>query len=580
MRVSSLAAALVAAATLVHAQQPPAVKQSSATPQEKPAPKTEIRKSPADPAPKPKPIPPEDLWLYPAQRLSASIESDAWRIRRDLHAIGFATLSAAWWKLDRSAAEHWMYPAVDEVAIGSQDEAAIDRVRRLEAARRVLALVTPIDVILRERLKDTVKNAADRVTEFGPGVRWQTADALVDAVENGTPSDQAGAISEALQYTVTSSTVLAIDALRESMPADAERLFTRALSRAMSSNDPEEMRAFMPLLTDDDTPAQWRQQISNAYTRALGNGNLDPMRRCVLASESAGSEELGTEVQQAIAATAAECMRGFSDPVRDTDTQLLQRADPKTSDDYLAVAGQSRSPISRYHVKLTAAEKAEKEDLESGNGGPIRALGIFDGMTTDERAVNPGEYKRLRTEEAIKASLVSLGKSGCSAGLRIVDSSPRETILHIAIGVAEKITTSNCFQPAMDLVMRQVGRVQPEDPDDYYRIINLAVRHGRYPEQMLQEVLRAMDGWKPKNPKTVAPTEIGYQAGWNELRPMPIAAELFNIGAEKLSAMARGCRNDLLRTDFELFLVRGFLDRYARDLAKQKEEMKAEAEKP
>ena len=68
-------------------------------------------------------------------------------------------------------------------------------------------------------------------------------------------------------------------------------------------------------------------------------------------------------------------------------------------------------------------------------------------------------------------------------------------------------------------------------------------------------------------------------APWNKLYPLAIANELFNIPPDTLRAITRGYfRNELLRADFELLLVRGFLDRYAEDLRKEKTE-KAVAER-
>jgi hypothetical protein len=201
MRISlALCSALIATTSLAQAPQ-----------DKKPSPSSKA--VPNQPETKAKPTP-EELWLYPAQKLSADVESQAWRMRHDLHAILFATLGAAWWKQDRGAAERWIYPAVDEVTIASQDEPELEHVRRLEAARRVLVLVTPLDVILRERLKDTVKNMTANTSDRRSwGARVSSADALVLASENAGPAQFARALSEALQYGVTSSVVFGIDRL-------------------------------------------------------------------------------------------------------------------------------------------------------------------------------------------------------------------------------------------------------------------------------------------------------------------------------------------------------------------------------
>ncbi len=562
---------------------PSATLQAPLAPPNKPPEQSDPNTKKTDSAPKPKPVPPEDLWLYPAQRVSADLESQSWRTRHDLHAIGLATLGAAWWKQDRATAEHWVYPAVDEVTLASQ-ESEEARENRLESAQRILAIVAPLDPNLRERLKDVIKSAAREEDQEGPTAAAHIADGLVRAAQTEGPAELSRVISEALPYGITSAIVDGIRSLRPQMPEEAEQLFGRALAQASNSRQADELLAFAGVLASaaaTNAPDEWARQVSATYIRALSDSNwMSQDERCDLAQSGFLQPNPGTELAQAVTAVSVQCTTG-SDPVLAADTQVVQRSNPHTSDEYLSAAGQSKSPVSRYKLKVSAAEKAEKEDVDSDSGGPVRALGIFDTMTAEERAVKPGEYKRLRAQEAIRAALHTAGKSGCTAGVRVVDSSPRDTVFHVAVGVSEKID-SRCLGQVIDTALRQMRRNPPDDPDDYIRLMNVVLRRQMEPGYYhLQEILRGMDEWKQKDRKMLVLGDFVYQARWNDLVPMGIAQEIFDLGAERLSAIARGYfRNDLLRTDFELFLVRGFLDRYAREAAKRKAELAAEAEKP
>lgn len=556
----SVALAMTVIAAISFAQEPSAPK---------PAPDT---KSQAPP--KPKPVPPEEKWLYPAQRLSADLEEQSWRLKRELKSVALATLGSYWWKQDRAAAERWVIPAVESMTIVPQEESEADRTNRLDALRRLLAVVGPLEPMLRDRLRDVVSSGTSAEEDFfSRGSRTRTANALLDSAYDAEPEQVARAITESLQFGVTESTIKAIAALHSKSPEEAQRLFDTALSQAMQSRSnvnvfEMDVRAFELLLQSapGGLPDAWRSSADSALIAALNNTNYAQSTRCALANELYQSISAPpADLVRAVALALTLC--GGETSAATDDANLVERERPETSDEYLAVASSAKTVSVRYKLKVTAAEKARKEDLESENGGPVRALRIFDNMTPEERAVKPGEYKRLRGEEAVRAALFTIDLSGCAPGLRVVDNSPRETILHIAIGVAEKIT-GPCYREVEDIAFRQMRRIPADDPNDYIRLLNVVVRKNPFPDYPLQNFLREMDRWKEKDPKTLAPGEPAYEAPWNRLRPMPLAAELFNIPAERLSAMTRFLRNDLLRVDFQLHLVRGFLQHYAQEKVK------------
>ncbi len=566
---------------------------STSVPASTPTNPAEQKKPAPEAAAKPQPPSAEEKWLYPAQRVSADLEASAANLKRDLHAVAFTTLGSYWWKQDKPAAERWIYPAVDEITIVPQEESDSDRNIRLEAARRVLAIVTPLDPILRERLKDVVSGGTSSEENFfSHSARERTANAFLNSAHDTDPESGERAITESLQFGVTENTVKAITALYFQSPEEAQRLFDTSLSQAIrsTSNSVYEMdiRAFEILLRSPPggVPDSWRRSTDNAFIATLNNPNYGQSTRCALANELYQSISTPpADLAQTVAANMSLCGSGNS--ANSDDKNLIERENPQTSDDYLKVAAEAKLASTRYQMKLTAGEKAEeeakKDESPGPEDGPVKALRILDGMMPDERAVNPAEYKRRREDVAVRASLwiINFGGrlSNCSGGLRVVDNSPRETILHVAIGVAEKIGGGPCYLELMQTtVLRQIDRIPAEDPNDYVRAINLVLRRGPTPaDNSLRTILRAMDGWKERDPKLVPRGEVAYSAPWNNLYPLAVVSELFNIPPDTLRAMARGYfRNELLRTDFELLIVKGFLERYAQDLQKEKAESVAE----
>lgn len=576
-RHSEVTLAIILTATALYSQTPAA---SQTLPADSKQQKPESQSKPAGPTA-------EEKWLYPAQRVSADLDEQSWRLKSGLKEVALATLGSYWWKQDRGTAERWVLPAVEAMTIVPQEESEIDRNGRVDGVRRLMAIVGPLDPMLRDRLRDVLSSATPKDNKFGSeSARWRSADALVRAGEAGDSSHLGTAISDALQFGVTQNTAIAIADLYSQSPEEAQRLFDRALSAATASG--RDLRAFIPFFDSEagfKLPDAWRPSVERAFVSALNDQSLSQGSKCGLASElySRVSGERN-EVAQSVVAAFASC--GMGSRATGEDSDLVQRENPQTSDDYLRVAAESKHASTRYQLKMTAGEKAEEEAKKDDNpgpdDGPVKALRILDGMTPEERAISPSAYKRRREDVAVRASLWTIRFSGCSAGLRVVDASPQETVLHVAVGVAEKMTSPTagaCYLEWMNTtVLRKLDRIPPEDPNDYIRTINLVLRRGPYPEQSLQQVLRAMDQWKEKDRTNVSGGEVSYTASWTFLYPLAITKELFDIPPDRLQAIARVIsRNRLLEADFKLMLVKGFLDRYAQDLHKEKTEKAATA---
>lgn len=555
-RSSRLTLAIICTSALLHSQQAPS--SSPGPTQQK-----------SEPAVKLKPLTVEEKWLYPAQRISADLESQFWRAKRELHAVGIATLGSYWWKQDRTAAEHWIYPAVDELTFASQLESGEERGARLQSMRRVLAVVSPLDAVLRDRLRDTLR-ASSRVGHddvIGPLAQMNTADAVLNAVPDESPNELARAISEALRYAVTPSIIYAIENLHDDLPDEAEHLFSDALAKAAATPNAVELRWFGSVLEDTSgsVPDTWKDAVAREFQRVLGDGSMDRKTRCMAATElGARTDWLGGQYAPLITTVGDGCngAGGFTKELA-ADSNAISQRDPHTVEEYLAAADEVRTSTARYQLKITAAETADEA------GQSIRALRIMDDFKPDERAVNPSEWKLRRSDIAVHATVQAIRQNNCSSGVSIVETSPRLTMFHVAVGVAEQIGKSDCYKQLIEIALRQM-RAPVEDPNDFIRLLNMVVSRGPVRKINVTAILREMDAWPERDPKRLPRGELAIAATWNSLESLDIDEHLFDIPPEDLTAIARGFfRNELLRADFELFVVQGFLARYARESQKR-----------
>ncbi len=511
------------------------------------------------------------MWLYPAQQVSADVESGTWRLKGDLHALALAYLGVAWWKRDSGFAEHWLAQAVDELSMSPDSEDETSRNARISAAHTVLQLVTLLDPAMRDRIKDVIRAAEDSRSERSVVVRTQ--DALVQAAlsDRSNPNQLEGAISDALSAGAVATAIRGLAALRNARPEQAETLFSRAVAQAASSATTDDWIPLMLLVQitpeqQPPLPPEWRDQLVAALANSLARPPASNGHRSDLCDFAAhfmgGSPATPPALLEALRTVYAGCIADGTGMDREAqaDNKLIEERDPKTAEDYLAVADLCRTPLARAGLKFRAAESADRDDKD-----PVRALKILDNMTPEEVKSRPQAFVRARMDTAVRAALQFINKEkDLESGLNVIDRSPRDTLVHIGVGVAEKVS-GDALGAVLRLIQRALRSQSPPDPNDFLRLINVYFRH-RLPDApyMLTAIVYDMDRWREKDPKQLKPNDLWYQAPWANLTPLPFVAEMYEmVDAGRLAAIAKLTHGDTLRTTLQLTFVRAWLTRYA-----------------
>jgi len=116
-----------------------------------------------------------ELWLVRSQNVTNDLLKDASDLSSLQRAVLWAKLAQRWWREDQKRARTWIADAIETVKQVPNKETQAEREDRLEAARVLLTIVTPLDQKFTKSLM-TVLTAGDKSAE----PNW-SSDALIDA---------------------------------------------------------------------------------------------------------------------------------------------------------------------------------------------------------------------------------------------------------------------------------------------------------------------------------------------------------------------------------------------------------------
>jgi hypothetical protein len=116
-----------------------------------------------------------ELWLVRSQNITNDVLKDAGDLSSRQRAVLYAKLAQRWWRVDARRATTWIVNAIEAVEQVPNKETTAERKERLEAARVLLAIVTPLDQKFTKRLLTVL---TDKSTGNG---HFEVADALIDA---------------------------------------------------------------------------------------------------------------------------------------------------------------------------------------------------------------------------------------------------------------------------------------------------------------------------------------------------------------------------------------------------------------
>jgi hypothetical protein len=525
---------------------------------------------------KPRVPTPEERWLQPAQRMTTTIESELFRLPRPMQAVAMAQLAAIWWKQEPVSARKWAGTAVDTVTQAPQNEADIDRTQRIRAARLVLPLVTPLDEGLRQRIVDAMAANVPPGPQSTPAQRANFSSSMVSTAmaDKEHPDRLARAISDSMQYAVTGSTIRGLIELRESNPEQADILFQRAVSMSGDLDSGFIFQRYLwPPSNEKPMPPEWRQSSFALLARVLSvtpNNPDEQKKRCDLAGQFVGrhNDQPPELAQAAITARTASCPTYQPTPDQAADNEVFRRRSPKTADDFLAVAAELKNPDNRAQMKYNAAMRAELDDKD-----PERGVKILDDVTPEEWDSRGGLIPKMRRDFAVRAAMHEYEEGQTEPALKIIDTSPAETRAYIAINFLQKETKKTPPSAFYELAVREVKTHPPEDPLDFVRMINLALKRGDMSD--IEDVVAEMDRWREHDMKTMKANQIFFASPWELLTPLPFGPELASVDAATIATkFAAAAKTTSLHADLQLCLVRAWVGRYATEAARTTAEQK------
>ena len=119
-----------------------------------------------------------ELWQIRAQNITNDLLKDAADLSSMQRAVLWVKLAQRWWREDPKRARTWVTNAIEVVERVPNKETPEERQERLETARALLTIVTPLDQKLSKQLLAVL--ASDKSTD---DERSAAANALIDAAE-------------------------------------------------------------------------------------------------------------------------------------------------------------------------------------------------------------------------------------------------------------------------------------------------------------------------------------------------------------------------------------------------------------
>jgi len=181
-----------------------------------------------------------ELWLVRSQNITNDVLKDAADLSSMQRAVLYAKLAERWWRDDPKRATTWIVNAIEAVEQVPNKETPAEREERLQTARALLTIVTPLDQKFTKRLLAVLTD--NKTTE---NQRFGVADALIDAAvaivkEDPKRAAELGAL--ALRTGAPNNLDSLLFPLRGPEPRLADSLFVQALAvvrqnpRGMLSN--------------------------------------------------------------------------------------------------------------------------------------------------------------------------------------------------------------------------------------------------------------------------------------------------------------------------------------------------------
>jgi hypothetical protein len=171
-----------------------------------------------------------ELWLVRAQNLTSDLLKDGADLSNMQRAVLWGKLAQHWWREDPKRARTWILNAIEVVEPVPNKESPEERQIRIGTAQALLAIVTPLDEKLSNRLLTVL--SPDKSVEYdGGGTAFALIDAAIRILEDD-PKRAAELGAQALRTGRPTNLDPLLYGLRARDPKLADSLFVQALALA------------------------------------------------------------------------------------------------------------------------------------------------------------------------------------------------------------------------------------------------------------------------------------------------------------------------------------------------------------
>ncbi len=390
------------------------------------------------------------FWRAQAQAITDELVKDAEAFAPIERSILWARLADTWWQDDQERGHAWLQRAVEEVTFSRDQEAPIDRKRRIVALRTLIPIVARRD----EQLNTRVVNELLRLTNEKDSQEENIGDANAEALVNAAlaivkvdPRRAAALGSQSLRIGRTNRILALLLQLRQGDSNLADALFKDALNTAQPTHDVQLLSllvaAAFPKLQEPmyqgPTPSA---DVRTILLTVLVDGLLSVQDQDRNRASNCGFAQivapLLNEISRAFPQQAinvrieiSKCLdssQRIEDALRD---QPLQ-----TVDDFLVAADQARTPIKAGLLLVRAAVLASKQNDFN------RAIKILDSLSTEQREMLGDGWENVRVSFAIGAAINYCAANNYGGVQQVVAAIPSDLRPFVQIPVADSILSN------------------------------------------------------------------------------------------------------------------------------------------
>jgi hypothetical protein len=345
-----------------------------------------------------------ELWLVRAQSLTTDLLKDGADLSDMQRAVLWGKLAQRWWREDPKRARTWIVNAIEVVEPIPNKESPEERQIRIGTAQVLLAIVTPLDEKLSNRLLTVL--TPDKSAEYEGG---GTAFALIDAatrILEDDPKRAAELGAQALRTGRPTNLDPLLYGLRARDPKLADSLFVQALALAKQDRGgmftniltyiafPEQRgRSGNLPVPPDSLRIQLLQLLMTLVTDRPANGENSNCGAVAWLAPLFGEFERLLPQQWPVLRQAINTCQSVSPEIQQ---RLKYNSSPQldTVESLLRAAEEAKEMEVRTSYKYRAADWAyENKDYE-------RALKILDDLSTEEREFMAESWRSARWDWA------------------------------------------------------------------------------------------------------------------------------------------------------------------------------------